>query len=118
MESSSQGSLQSDWATGVSSLKSPEKICNPAGHRIFMATNHTIRTEHQHGLTCKRKDHPICPRLGEPNDIATNQTRENKLPHQQSGKQSVLSLFSHKVRSGKPGRRRRLTRPRPPKNRA
>src|SRR5207245_1690787 len=52
-------------------------------------------TQHQHGLTRKRKNHPVCPRLGEPNDIAANQTRANTLPHHHSGKPSVVLLFCH-----------------------
>ena len=82
---------------GLSSLKLPQKICNPICHQIFVTTNHSIGAPNQHTLTCKRKDHPICPRLGEPNDIAAKQTRANKLPHKQPGKPSVLSLFCHSV---------------------
>ena len=60
-----------------------------------MATNHSICAQHQHGLTCKGKKHPIRPRLGEPNDIAAKQTRTNRLPYQKPGKPSVLLIFFH-----------------------
>jgi len=79
----------------VSSFRSTEKVHKPTRHRIFMATNQSICTQHQHGLTCKRKNHPIRPRLGEPNDIAANQTRGNQLPHNQSGQPSVLAHSCH-----------------------
>ena len=86
----------SEEATGVSFLKSLEKICNPAGHRILVAAYHTICTEHQYSLRCKQKNHPICPRLRKSDNIRDDETTYNKLPHNQSGKPSVLSLSSHK----------------------